>query len=402
MRMYSRLLEIMREQHITVDELHRRTRVCRDAITALRLNSSQLVSPVSIARICEALNITLSDLFVLMPEDIWAPIRLAREVTIHYGSRSFGEPRLATGGPQDSLLSQQFIAARDTRAANWVSEYLMKLGAGIAVHRREHMTGIGRGFDPSIADAVRQVFERGNHVVIGSPVANQFAEEVVCHAHGVQPYVPRMHEAFPYGFVWDSRRSITSSFGWQGHGRGRSENFGPSFGIFSTQQGRLVAFRTVVAEGEGDDCALILAHRIFQPQAVRTASAADERIVICILGHGGPGTEAAARVATDPKYAAGLYPPTRGTPHMRVVGAKYTRTATPDMVDNRVLTEAYLIDDNPSPPTPAAAAAPAPETRPRRRRKPVRTPVATRARARWRVDPLRSLTVLPGGRRSRS
>jgi len=46
-------------------------------------------------------------------------------------------------------------------------------------------------------------------------------------------------------------------------------------------------------------------------------------MIICILGHSGAGTYAGAQVATNPKYAAGLYPAERGKPLMRVVRAAY-------------------------------------------------------------------------------
>jgi DNA-binding Xre family transcriptional regulator len=381
MKVYCRLREIMQERHITVDALHKRARVGREAISALRSNSFERVSRVAIGRVCEALDIAINELFVLIPEDIWAPIRLAREVTIHYGSRSFAAPRKATGGPEDSLLSQQYIGARDMRAFLCIWEYLTKLGVDVKVRFQEHLTGVGRGYDPSVRDAVRQVFERGNHVVIGSPIANQFAEEVVCYAHNVEPYAPSMRQAFPYSFVWDSRRTIPSSFGWQGQGR--------DFGIHSARSGNLIAKSTIVREGEGEDCALILVQRIFQPQAARPTGVADERIVIGVLGHRGPGTEAAARVTTDPKYVAGLYPPERGKPYLRVVGAKYTRAPDSSLLDNRQLTEAYLIDE-PKDPSDGPAARPAGKPRRGSPTKPADSPSGRPKRA----STLRTATAL--------
>lgn len=389
MRMNCRLYEKMQDPFMTVDELHRRARVGRDVISNLRWNKRTRFDPDGIARICGVVNVTLDQLFVLVPEDSLAPIRLSRGVAIHLGSRPFQRARVATGRPQESLLSLQGIAARDHRAAQWISEHLLKLDPRIVIRMQEHMTGFGYGFDPSMADVTRHIFERGNHVLIGSPIANPYTEYVVCHMYDVPPYVPRKREAFPYGFVWDSERSVPSSFGWQGEG--------PRFGIYSTKKRDLVAFRTVVPEGDGEDCAIIVTYRVFQPPAARTNGADDERIIICILGDGGPGTEAAARVATDPQYAAALYPPTRGVPHMRVVGARYTRVATPDGRDNRVVTDVYLVDDDAEPHPRPATPPPAPEPRPRR--KPARTPTAKRARARWRMKQERSLALLRGGGR---
>jgi hypothetical protein len=137
--------------------------------------------------------------------------------------------------------------------------------------------------------------------------------------------------------VWDSRRSSTaSSFGWEGHGK--------EFGIADISTGKLVARCNIVAQGEGDDCALIVTYRIWQPPKQRRFGRDDERIIICILGFSGAGTYAAAKVATDPRYAAALYPSTSGAPLMRPVAAKYTRPATPSLQDKRRVIKQCLVD----------------------------------------------------------
>jgi hypothetical protein len=141
---------------------------------------------------------------------------------------------------------------------------------------------------------------------------------------------------FPYHFVWDARRTTPSSFGSQGTDG--------AYGIASTRTGKLVARRTFVRQGEGEDCALVVAYRMFQPPTKREMGKEDERIVIVILGHSGPGTDAGAVVATDPKYAPGLYPAKQGVPRTRVVAAKYQRPS-PTMRDNREVTSAVLVDD---------------------------------------------------------
>ncbi len=334
MQVHSRLREIMREQGLTVKELQQRSGAGREPISALRGNKWQRVSRVVMGRICAALNITFNDLFILNPEDIWAPIKLSGEVTIHYGSHS--EARLAGGGGDELILAGQSIGVWDMRAANLIIEHLKRAGLEVDVKLQEHVTGAERGYDPSVRDAIRQIFEGGNHVVIGSPIANRFTEEVVCYAFGVTPYAPQMRAAFPYGFVWDAWRRVTSSFGWQGMGK--------EFGIWSTRREKLVARCTIVKEGEGQDCALILVYRIFVPQTRREHGSDAERVVICILGHSGAGTFAGAKAAIDSKHAAGLYPPQRGTPHMRVVSATYTRAPNPTPYDNREVTGAVLVD----------------------------------------------------------
>ncbi len=337
MRVHCRLREIMHERRMKVEQLHRRTGVGRETIAALRKDEWTRVSREAIGRICGALNITLDELFVLILEDIWAPIKLSHEVTIHYGSRPFAEPQRTPGDARARGFSRQYAGVWDMRSFIHIFEYLKQMCPDISVRFQEHRTGVDRGFDPSVRESVRRVFASGNHVVIGSQIANQFTEEVVCFAYGVPPYAPGKRDAFPYGFVWDSERSITSSFGWQG--------IGEEFGIVSTRTGRPVALRTVVEQGEGQDCALILVYRMLQAPARRRHGADDERIVIAILGDSGLGTLAAAQVATDERFAAGLYPPERGKPHMRAVALNYIRAATASTYDNREVTEARLVED---------------------------------------------------------
>ena len=149
-------------------------------------------------------------------------------------------------------------------------------------------------------------------------------------------------------------------------------------------------------EGYGEDCALILAHRIFQSQAARPTGVADERIVICILGHSGTGTEAAARVATDSKYVAGLYPPERGKPYLRAVSAQYLREANAAMLDNRVVTDWHLIEE---PGNPKMADPPENDGGEPRRRRPAKadgTPKNNRKRARATSRAPRAGLAMPG------
>jgi DNA-binding Xre family transcriptional regulator len=344
MQVHSRLREIMRERQIKVETLHRWAGVSREAISALRTDNWQRVGRSVMGRICGALNITLEQLFILNPEDIWAPIKLSGEVTVHYGSRSLPDASHAIPSADETLLTGQYIGVWDMRAIKLILEYLKQTGPEVSVTLQEHVTGVERVFDPSARDAVRKIFESGNHVVIGSPIANQFTEEVVCHAYEVPPYAPQKRDAFPYGFVWDSRRTITSSFGWQG--------IGNEFGIASTRSDKLVALRTMVKEGEGQDCALVIVYRIFVPPARRQHGENKECVVICILGHSGAGTFAGAQVATDPKYAGELYPAERSKPLMRVVRAAYTRAPIPSLRDNREVTGADLVTEPQSEPAP--------------------------------------------------
>lgn len=337
MKVHSRLREIMRKERITVDELHQKSGAGREAISALRGENWMRVSRLAMGKICGALNITMDELFFLNPEDIWAPIRLAGEVTIHYGSRSLPATGAGPVPPEDLILAGQYVGVWDLRAFKWISEYLKQFGPDVSVSLQEHVTGAERGFDPSVGESVKGIFKTGNHVILGSPIANQHTEEVVCHAYSVPPYSPDQRQAFPYGFIWSSKYKISSSFGWMG--------MGSTSGIMSNRTGTQVASRTTVREGEGKDCALIVVHRISVESSRRRHNDPGERVVICILGHSGAGTLAGARVATNPEFAAGLYPKKTGQPHMRVVGATYTRAPIASLHDNRVLKDAFLIED---------------------------------------------------------
>ena len=202
--------------------------------------------------------------------------------------------------------------------------------------------------------SAQRIFEDGNnHLVIASPVANQFAEEVVCHAYGVAPYNPQMRGRFPYGFVWDDWRQVRSSFGWQGQGK--------QFGIAALPSNKMVAPHVIVPVGDGSDGALILVYRVFQAPAQREIGDDDERVIICFLGYSGLGTLAAAQLATNPDYAAGLYPPARQVPRMRALACKTYREPSAFLGDTRTLTEVKLIPEHKHPgAAPLRAPAPMP------------------------------------------
>lgn len=352
---HCRLKELMAQRDITVDELHEQARISRETISQLRGNSFKGVSSKAMARLCGALGVTIGELFEVLPEDVWLPIRLTKEVTIHFGLRAFTEPRPAECGTDEAIISRQFLGSWDFRAFKWISEYLMGLNLDIRIRFEEHITGAGRGIDPAVRASAQRMFEGGNHIVIGSQIANQFTEEVVCHAYGVPPYNPQMRSTFPYGFEWDHWRQVRSSFGWQSQGK--------RFGIAALPSNKIIAPCVIVPSGEGSDGALILVYRVFQMPAQREVGDDDERVVICLLGYSGPGTLAAAQLATNPEYAAGLYPPARKVPRMRAVACKCFREASALTEDSREVTEVSLI---PEPKQAAATAKGAAASRKRR------------------------------------
>lgn len=339
MRLRCLLTDIMRARGMRVSQLSELSGVCKSALSALRTDESQRFDRDVIERVCTALDVGPGELFELVREDIWAPIRVSKEVTIHYGSRSF--PDNLTPNGDDFIWPRQYIGVWDERTIDLIRDHLRRLSPDILIRYQEHSVG-ARAFDPSLRQAAREVFQKGSHIVVGSPIANQHSEEVTCEAFGASPYSPEERSKFPYAFVWHSSQSIRSSFGWQG--------LGNEFGIVSTATGKMVARRTLVRDGEGEDCALILTQRIWQPRVRREQGPADdERIVIALLGYSGAGTAAAARTATDDRFAAALYPRQAGVPCMHVVSARYTSTPVQPPRDTREVTHWELVEEPASP-----------------------------------------------------
>lgn len=357
MRLRCNLRDIMDQRGITVSALHDASHVGVATIIDLRRNTWKQIRQRSLAALCATLNVTLDELFELIPEDIWAPIKMSREVTIHYGSRALPDPPDSPDGKVGPV--RQFIGVWDQRAINLISDYLHESCPDVRVRHEEHITG-DHGFDPVVRDAAQRVFHEGNHVLIGSPVANGFAEQVICHAYDVAPGAGAMQDRFPYGFVWESNRGVSSSFG--------REDDGNEIGIWSTGTGKLVAKRTAVRSGKGEDCALILVYRTWQPPSRRSRGGDNERVVIALLGHSGVGTYAATQLAIDPVRAVGLFPTEKKKPLMRAVRATYNCYPVTPPRDNRQVTSGELVRE------PNEAAIPETTTRDEKPRSPKSKP----------------------------
>lgn len=340
-RVHCTLQERMTAAGLTVDEFHKIARVSRETLGNWRRNKFKGFSTSTVGRVAGALGCGIGDLFVLLPEDIWLPIRLAKEVTIHFGSRAFTEPRPARNG-DGNHVSRELMGTWDFKTFQLISEHLMRLQRDIHVKTQLHVTGPRRINDPTAHTWAERVFERGNHIFIGSPRANGITEEVVCKAYGVAPYNPQMRGKFPYSFLWDDWREVLSSFGAQQRGK--------QCGISAMPSNRIVAPHVNVASGKGSDGGLILTYRVFQAPARRESDDDDERVVICLLGYSGPGTLATAQIATNPECAAGLFPPARKVPRMRAVRCKHVCEASPIPGDNREVKEAELVPEQCTPP----------------------------------------------------
>ena len=90
MQIRTLLEERIRARGLSRAKLSKQTRTSRGVIGDLCGERWQRIGRDTIARICEELDITsLDDLFQLYDTNIFFPIRLHREVTIHFGSSGF-------------------------------------------------------------------------------------------------------------------------------------------------------------------------------------------------------------------------------------------------------------------------------------------------------------------------
>jgi DNA-binding Xre family transcriptional regulator len=327
--MFCHLREIMKARNLQVTDLCKAAGVHRSLVNNLRQNTFERLPRAGIAKICKALDLPLGELFSFHEEHPWFAVRLHHNLTVHLGCNTFNSPERTT---EDGVFGRHYYGSWDIRSYVELREFLDGFADKITVRYRGH--DFTAETDQRAIDAV---FGQGDHLLIGSPISNRFMEFVICRMYDVPPFTAQMRTKFPLNFVWDSSRSVPSSFGYKGQGG--------EFGIFSHQAGRLVARRTFVAQGEGEDCGLIVVQRLFQPVKNRRHFGRDDhRVIICILGHSGPGTLAALRVATDPTYGPYLWPQEFGTPVMAVVSARYTRAPGAEGRDNRVLTRCELVD----------------------------------------------------------
>jgi len=330
MRIVCRLSTIMRDRGFNAKQLAKHAGVSRETISRISNNTFTRLRRDIVGRICGALEITsLDELFEVYEANIFFPIRLHKEVTFHVGSDSLAHGRDSAAETSIDRLS---MGAWDFRAMKVIHEYLNRTVPGIRVHVEEHVR-----YDPTVADTLDRTFDRGNHILFGSQIANQFTEEVVCRTHGVPPYSPERRSEFPFVFHWDTRRTIASSFGVRATGR--------KIGIVSSRTGKVLAAHTRVTSGQGEDGALVMAYRVWRAPVRRQFGREDENIVIAILGYSGIGTYGGARVAIDPEASRELYPVRTGSPLMRVVSVGYTRPPDPSPRDSREVTTAQLVSE---------------------------------------------------------
>lgn len=338
MPVYCRLKEIMDERRISVETLKLMTGLGGDTIADIRNHKWRRVSGHAMEVLCTALDVSLDALFVVIPSDLLAPIRLAGEVTIHYGSRPIEEPQPPPPGVDDVPFSRLQVGAWDVYAGVTVLLNYFNRVAGIRVEFREHRMDAD-GVDHSTAQTVDKILEGGNHILLGSQKALPITEELLCRAYDVPPYTPARRKDIPFGFAWHGGRILPSTFGWQ------AEN--GKFGVVDTATGRVVGKPETAGDKEGVDPAVVMTMRLKQGRAIFSRDSLNrERIVILLMGYTGAGTAGAARALTEPRSAKALYPTEIGKAQMRLVEATYVRRPLGGLPDPRLLTSARVVGAN--------------------------------------------------------
>jgi hypothetical protein len=199
---------------------------------------------------------------------------------------------------------------------------------------QRHAWGTAKAAGISSNDILKQFADGQAHIFIGSPPSSDSAEAVVAAAHNVPSFSPNLFwRAFPYVILWPRFRKVPSTWGWTST-EGR-------YGIVLTKTAKIVARRTSIEFGLGDDAGLILVLRlaVTDPTCARR-----EGLIIVLSGVSGPGTLACARVLLHQAFAAReLYPTEVGVPLMRAVAASYKRPQADNTCDNRVLFDWRLV-----------------------------------------------------------
>ena len=319
---------LMDARGLTVAQLAKAAGVGKAVIIRLRKNKFCLVDMRAATRICWALDVSFGDLFEVTLRDLWFPFRMFGDVTVHFAS-NFGflrpeGPRQSAGGtPHASGV----VSAWDLRAFIQLQQHWQQLEPAVRIRFREHVAGTQRE-----GSALALVRELGGHtVLLGSPLASQYAEELLCELLNLSPNTPSEREKLPFSFLWEKSRPQTSSLG--------DANPEGVYGIWSREAQKVIARRTFAKPGAGgEDAALILTYRLPAPANQRKNGLDTSRLVLALLGHGGLGTLAAARIATDPEYTMALFPSEILRPKLAVVHVKYTRRPGPEDVDTRHLT----------------------------------------------------------------
>jgi DNA-binding Xre family transcriptional regulator len=326
-RVVCRLVRLMQERGLTQKQLHEISGVDVEVIRKLCSGRWKGVTKSVIGKLCAALGVKLSELFEDVPADIWFPIRRDRKVTVHLGSTSL---EAHGGGPDGAYIDRLGIGTWDVRALFRVYEYLNSTTiGGVVFEYDEHAEAL---HDPARVEAL---FQRGNHLIFGSPMVNPMAEDAVCRGFTITPRDRANARGFPYRFRWDRvTDSSVDEFG------GRSDP-GIVRGI-----DELVARRTMITLGDGEDCGLVFTFR-HNPITSDDDDASEDTdcVVIAIMGHGGCGTRGGTELACGDDAACELYPEERNVGTLRAFRVTYRRAEPRSGFDNRSIVSYELVPE---------------------------------------------------------
>ncbi len=328
------LYDIMEKRHLKVTPLAAKLGIDAKTLRRLRSGKGKSVAIATIEALLTELDIGIEDLFAVVPDNVWYPIRRSGAVTVHFGSA----PE-ADRGRDEEHFARLSVGTWDLKAFVHISQHLnATCDDGVVFDHVVHNDKL----DPP---GERLAFlERGNHIILGSPLVSPMAEDTVCHAWGLTPGDPHVAGKLPYRFRWGraAASSLAEFAGTNPHG------------IVARGPTGLVARRTVIKKGDdGEDCGLICAYR-YQPKTSDSGGRAgrrnghgpavgDDNVVIAIMGQSGCGTLAGARLLCRDDVAPELYPPKLGRPVMRAYRVRYRRRGVSPRLDDREIVEAALV-----------------------------------------------------------
>ncbi len=332
-----RLAELLEERGLTQADLRRMTRLSEDRISKLYHNLWSQVTRREIGLLLQAIDATPAELFKVYARSVFFGSRWVGPLAIHVSARyARGSAKSATASARAraSDLSGDPLSFndRDIQAYKAIYDHARSLGIEVAIepHGRDSLTPSG------YLELVRD----GTHVIIGSNLTGQLSEYALAQMYDAPAFDDRVLDQFPFNFSWAQGRNVRSSFGFEGGPRGVAE------GIYSTQEKRVVARRTQVLGGVGEDCGLVAVYRVESPPDQDVHGIRKERCVIVVAGHGRLGTLGCAQVLVDPRYEEQLYPETAEQPRMFVVQVQYFRpqpSTHPTTRDESMLQSAEIV-----------------------------------------------------------
>jgi len=262
-----------------------------------------------------------------------------RRVVFHVASTMQEPVRGSTGSAREGAgINRERCGVWDIRATSYMMREMFRQFRYIEPDLIDSASDIdARRIEEDAKELLKRTrTERILRVIVGSTLASGISEGVVASAFGQTPFVSTeaSRAAFPYTVQWISECAPDSAFGLAVDDPAKA-------GIVDTRTGKLVARFELVGDGEGEDCALIMALRSLDP----TDPSRDGGVLLVLLGYGGPATFVAARMSVDPNYAHELYPPEPDVPLMRAVRVTYKRQvrAPGDMRDTRIVTGFSLV-----------------------------------------------------------